>query len=64
MYGARPLKRFLEKRVVTQLGRMILDRTLVDNSLVTISVGLGDEGACEYLGLRFTVTAIDVEMAE
>lgn len=36
-YGARPLKRFIEKRVVTELGRMILSNELPDNSLVTIT---------------------------
>jgi len=36
-YGARPIKRFLEKNVVTQLSRMIISGQLVDHSTVNIS---------------------------
>ncbi|KAJ4461669.1 putative Chaperone protein ClpB1 [Paratrimastix pyriformis] len=35
-YGARPVRRYLEKQVVTQLSRLLLDGTLNDNSTVTI----------------------------
>lgn len=38
LYGARPLRRYLERKVVTELSRMILDHgKLADNSLVTIT---------------------------
>jgi len=37
-YGARPLRRCLEKKIVTELSRLMLDHHhLSDNSLVTIS---------------------------
>jgi len=37
LYGARPLRRYLEKKVVTELSRMILDSSkMIDNTLVTI----------------------------
>jgi ATP-dependent Clp protease ATP-binding subunit ClpA len=35
-YGARPLRRHLEKRVVTQLSRLILDGKLSDGTRVRI----------------------------
>jgi len=35
-YGARPYRRYLEKHVVTQLSKMILDGSLPDHSSVTI----------------------------
>ena len=35
-YGARPLCRHLEKRIVTELGRMLLDQNLVDHCTVVI----------------------------
>lgn len=35
-YGARPMRRFLEKRIVTDMSRMIIDGTLSDDSNVTI----------------------------
>jgi ATP-dependent Clp protease ATP-binding subunit ClpB len=37
LYGARPLKRYLEKQIVTQLSRMLIAGTLTDNSEVKIS---------------------------
>lgn len=38
LYGARPLRRYLEKKVVTELSRMMLDQgQLSDNTLVTIT---------------------------
>jgi ATP-dependent Clp protease ATP-binding subunit ClpB len=36
-YGARPLRRYLEKKVVTELSRMMLVGNLPDNTLVTIT---------------------------
>lgn len=60
-YGARPLCRYLEKKVVTELGRMVLAGKLPDNSLVTITTAVtpGSEEA-----LRFVVTPLaeDVTM--
>ncbi|ORY53837.1 hypothetical protein BCR33DRAFT_756879 [Rhizoclosmatium globosum] len=35
-YGARPLRRYLEKKVVTQLSRMLVSGELLDYSLATI----------------------------
>lgn len=40
LYGARPLRRYLEKKIVTELSRMLLDTStgrLPDDSLVTIT---------------------------
>lgn len=37
-YGARPLKRWVEKNIVTELSRMIIGDSLPDNSDVTIGV--------------------------
>eukprot|EP00026_Physarum_polycephalum_P002157 Phypoly_transcript_02162.p1 GENE.Phypoly_transcript_02162~~Phypoly_transcript_02162.p1 ORF type:complete len:900 (+),score=200.10 Phypoly_transcript_02162:111-2810(+) len=41
LYGARPLKRYLEKQLVTQLSRMLIAGTLTDNSIVRISAKNG-----------------------
>ena len=46
-YGARPIKRYLEKHVVTQLSKMIISGTLMDHSLVTIGA--------DNTGLNFDV---------
>lgn len=37
VYGARPLKRFLEKSIVTQLSRLILSGKLTDHHMVNIT---------------------------
>jgi len=37
-YGARPLKRWVERNIVTELSRMILNDSLPDDSDVTINV--------------------------
>lgn len=36
VYGARPLRRYLEKKVVTELSKMLLMGALVDHSVVSI----------------------------
>jgi ATP-dependent Clp protease ATP-binding subunit ClpB len=41
VYGARPLKRYLEKHIVTQLSRMLIAGSLSDNSLVRITAKNG-----------------------
>jgi ATP-dependent Clp protease ATP-binding subunit ClpB len=41
VYGARPLRRFLEKHVVTQLSRMLLSGQLDDHCIVLVSVAQG-----------------------
>jgi ATP-dependent Clp protease ATP-binding subunit ClpB len=41
LYGARPLKRYLEKQIVTQLSRMLIAGTLTNNSQVRISATNG-----------------------
>jgi len=42
VYGARPLKRFLEKNVVTQLSRLIISGELQDHSQVIVDVKDGN----------------------
>ena len=37
-YGARPLKRFIQKQIVTGLSKLIVSGALPDNSEVTVSV--------------------------
>lgn len=37
LYGARPLKRYLEKHIVTQISKMLISGELNDHSTVTIS---------------------------
>ncbi|KAK9760065.1 hypothetical protein K7432_016294 [Basidiobolus ranarum] len=37
-YGARPVRRFLEKHLVTQLSRAILSGELMDHAVVYINV--------------------------
>jgi len=37
IYGARPLRRYLEKNIVTQLSKFIIGGSLQNNSIVTIS---------------------------
>ncbi|MCO5605687.1 hypothetical protein L7F22_059871 [Adiantum nelumboides] len=41
VYGARPLRRWLERRVVTQLSRMLINDEIDDNSTVYIDVAPG-----------------------
>eukprot|EP00163_Fabomonas_tropica_P026968 TRINITY_DN509_c0_g1_i1.p1 TRINITY_DN509_c0_g1~~TRINITY_DN509_c0_g1_i1.p1 ORF type:complete len:788 (+),score=296.43 TRINITY_DN509_c0_g1_i1:570-2933(+) len=41
-YGARPLRRYLEKKLVTQLSRMTISGDLTNNSLVRIRARDGD----------------------
>lgn len=41
-YGARPIKRFLEKNVVTQLSKMIISGSLVDHA--TVNIGADGNG--------------------
>jgi ATP-dependent Clp protease ATP-binding subunit ClpB len=41
VYGARPLRRWLERKVVTQLSRMLINDEIDDNSTVYIDVNPG-----------------------
>ncbi|PKA65338.1 Chaperone protein ClpB1 [Apostasia shenzhenica] len=41
VYGARPIRRWLEKRVVTELSRMLIRDEIDENSTVYIDVALG-----------------------
>jgi ATP-dependent Clp protease ATP-binding subunit ClpB len=41
-YGARPIKRYLEKNIVTQLSRMIISGALLDRS--TVNIGSNETG--------------------
>ena len=42
VYGARPLRRYLEKRVVTKLSKMVLSGRVSDHSVVSVGVNNGD----------------------
>lgn len=39
MYGARPIRRWLEKKVVTELSRMLVREEIDENSTVYIDAG-------------------------
>jgi ATP-dependent Clp protease ATP-binding subunit ClpB len=43
-YGARPLRRYVEKHIVTQLSKMIISGELLDESVVTISTNGAHDG--------------------
>lgn len=43
VYGARPLKRYLQKQVETQLGRRMIAGDVTDGSTVTLDVDTNDE---------------------
>jgi ATP-dependent Clp protease ATP-binding subunit ClpB len=47
-YGARPLKRAIQKKVETPLGKLLLQGAVKDGQAVTVDVGAGRE-------LKFTV---------
>ncbi|KAF8037418.1 hypothetical protein BT93_B0349 [Corymbia citriodora subsp. variegata] len=44
VYGARPIRRWLEKRVVTELSRMLIREELDENSTVYIDAGRHGDG--------------------
>lgn len=46
IYGARPLRRWLERRVVTQLSRMLISDEIDENSTVYIDVQPGKKELC------------------
>jgi C-terminal, D2-small domain, of ClpB protein len=52
-FGARPLRRWLEHHVVTELSRMIVAGDLPDSSVVTVDAGPG--------GLTFSVEVVPEE---
>ena len=58
-YGARPLRRYLEKKIITQLSRMILDHSLDDHSLVRITAESEGEQGPTVNGLCFSVFPIN-----
>lgn len=41
VYGARPIRRWLEKRVVTQLSKMLIKEEIDENSTVHIGAAVG-----------------------
>src|SRR5690606_2713483 len=43
VYGARPLKRYLEKNIVTELSKLILSNKLSEHQTVTIRSGEHDK---------------------
>ncbi|CAA3023219.1 chaperone 1-like [Olea europaea subsp. europaea] len=44
VYGARPIRRWLEKRVVTELSKMLIKEEIDENSTVYISAALDGKG--------------------
>ena len=38
LYGARPLKRYLEKRVVTEIGKLVIGGQVVEGDLVVVDI--------------------------
>lgn len=44
VYGARPIRRWLERKVVTELSRMLVREEIDENSTVYIDVGLNGKG--------------------
>jgi len=55
VYGARPLKRFLQRQVETPLSRKLLAGEVTDNQRVTVD--------CKEGGLQFEATALPVDQA-
>ena len=41
-YGARPVKRYLQKYIETEISRMIIKGSLKDNDTITIDVENGE----------------------
>lgn len=67
LYGARPLRRYLERKIVTELSRMMLDgQQLFDNSTVTITSTEVPAPADALAvhdrdGIRFVATSLPTE---
>jgi hypothetical protein len=55
VYGARPLRRWLEQTVITQLSRMIVAGDLQDNSDVYCDAGVAAAGQAAAGGLVYQV---------
>eukprot|EP00730_Choanoeca_flexa_P011060 TRINITY_DN2258_c0_g1_i1.p1 TRINITY_DN2258_c0_g1~~TRINITY_DN2258_c0_g1_i1.p1 ORF type:complete len:895 (+),score=328.74 TRINITY_DN2258_c0_g1_i1:111-2795(+) len=53
-YGARPVRRFIEKHVVTALSRQLLAGELSNHSLCTVDTKMGDDGK---RALRYVCTS-------
>jgi len=62
VYGARPLKRFLEKHIVTQISRMLLSGELTDHSSVLITTTSGSSNTTA--ALKFLVKELPMEPKE
>jgi len=43
IYGARPMKRFLEKSIVTEISRMVVSGNLKENNTLHISARKGEK---------------------
>lgn len=50
MYGARPIRRWLEKNVVTVLSKMIVREEIAENSIVYIDVSAVKAGLVYRIG--------------
>lgn len=59
-YGARPIRRFLEKHLVTELSRMIISGQLKEHSTVTIAADKGK--LCYSVMVREVPKDTDVDM--
>lgn len=66
MYGARPLKRYLEKKFVTELSRLLLDGTLSNHSKVIISSSDQPSGQPVYFSppFSFIITPKGMDMRD
>ena len=56
LYGARPLRRFLEKHIVTEVSKLIIKGDLTTNALVTIDAAPGAAGGADVGRLTFKIT--------
>jgi ATP-dependent Clp protease ATP-binding subunit ClpB len=43
VYGARPIRRWIEKRIVTELSKMLIREEIDENSTVYVDASLGKE---------------------
>ena len=65
VYGARPLKRYLEKKMVTELSRLLLDGTLHDHAQVLITKADSNSAGGIVSGpYYFIITPKDMNMKD
>ena len=61
VYGARPMRRFLEKNVITPLSRRVISSELTENSAVTVATPTPGHPCLPEECFVFTVTPVPVE---